>query len=103
MAQIKSVNRQDTFSLWYRFRAVMVFNLLQLGGPAHLQKHNDPRDEVEQEYVRRRALHRERAGKPPIAEKPKGADTRRPSVALPMLVGVAFVIVMIVCAVGAAR
>jgi len=81
----------------------MIFNLLQLGGPAHLQKHNDPRDEVEQEYLRRRALHREREGKPPIAAKPKSADAGRPGIALPLLVGLVFVIVMIGCAVGAAR
>jgi hypothetical protein len=103
MTQSQSVDRYDTFSLWYRFRAVAVFNLLHLGGPAHLQQHNDPRDVVEQEYLRRRALHRERKGKAPLPVKPKSADTGQPTLVLPMLVGVALVIVLIAFVVGAAR
>ena len=63
------VSEDDDFGLWYRFRAVMVFNLLHLAGPAQLDTRNDPRAAVEHEYERRRDLHRARLGKPPVPKK----------------------------------
>ena len=64
------VTADDDFSLWYRFRMLVIFNLLYVAGPAQLDRHNDPRAAVEQEYERRRDLHRARLGKPPIVTKP---------------------------------
>ncbi len=60
---------EDRFGLWFRFRSLMIFNLLYLAGPAQLDRHNDPRAAVEQEYERRRDLHRARHGKPPVTKK----------------------------------
>ena len=64
------VTADDDFSLWYRFRMLVIFNLLYVAGPAQLDQHNDPRAAVEQEYERRRDLHRARLGKPPVVKKP---------------------------------
>jgi hypothetical protein len=60
----------DGFGLWYRFRSQVIFNLLYVAGPAQLDRHNDPRAAVEQDYERRRDLHRARRGKPPLRKKP---------------------------------
>ena len=49
---------------------LVIFNLLYVAGPAQLDRHNDPRAAVEQEYERRRDLHRARLGKPPMVKKP---------------------------------
>jgi hypothetical protein len=43
------VATDDSFGLWYRFRALVVFNLLYIAGPAQLDRHNDPRAAVEQD------------------------------------------------------
>jgi hypothetical protein len=52
------VNDQlGNFSLWYRFRATVVFNLLHLGGPAHLDGAADPRQQLEHEYLQRKEAH----------------------------------------------
>lgn len=59
----------DGFGLWFRFRSLVVFNLLYVAGPAQLDRHLDPRAAVEQEYERRRDLHRARQGKPPLPKK----------------------------------
>jgi hypothetical protein len=56
----------DGFGLWFRFRSQVIFNLLYVAGPAQLDQHNDPRAAVEQDYERRRDLHRERHGKQPL-------------------------------------
>lgn len=60
----------DGFGLWYRFKSLVVFNLLYVAGPAQLDRHNDPRAAVERDYERRRDLHRARQGKPPVVKKP---------------------------------
>ncbi len=60
----------DGFGLWYRFKALVVFNLLYVAGPAQLDAHRDPRAAVEQDYERRRDLHRARLGKPPVVRRP---------------------------------
>jgi hypothetical protein len=65
-----SVDADDTFGLWYRFKSLVIFNLLYVAGPAQLDQHNDPRAAVEQDYERRRDLHRARQGKPPVVKKP---------------------------------
>jgi hypothetical protein len=49
--------QEPQFSLWYRFRATLVYNLLHLGGPAHLHGVADPRTELEQEYLQRKEIH----------------------------------------------
>lgn len=64
------VSADDSFGLWYRFKALVIFNLLYVAGPAQLDQHNDPRAAVEQDYERRRDLHRARHGKPPVVAKP---------------------------------
>ena len=62
------VPTDDRFGLWYRFKSLVVFNLLYVAGPAQLDSHLDPRAAVEQDYERRRDLHRERLGKPPVVK-----------------------------------
>ncbi len=64
----------DRFGVWYRFRALVVFNLLYVAGPAQLDGRDDPRAAVEQDYERRRDLHRSRHGKPPITKRPARDD-----------------------------
>ena len=66
----EAVPVDDRFGLWYRFRSLVVFNLLYIAGPAQLDQHLDPRKAVEQDYERRRDLHRARRGKPPVVTKP---------------------------------
>lgn len=63
------MQQDDAFGLWYRFRSQVVFNLLYVAGPAQLDRHNDPRAAVEQDYERRRDLHRARHGKPPVPRR----------------------------------
>ena len=60
----------DDFGRWYRFRCLVVFNLLYVAGPAQLDGADDPRKALEQDYARRRDLHRATLGKPPIVDKP---------------------------------
>ena len=64
----------DRFGLWYRFKALIVFNLLYVAGPAQLDRHNDPRWAVEQDYERRRDLHRARLGKPPVVRSTSASN-----------------------------
>lgn len=59
----------NSFGLWYRFKSLVVFNLLYVAGPAQLDQHLDPRAAVENDYERRRDLHRARHGKPPVVKK----------------------------------
>jgi len=67
--------RDDDFSWWYRFRMTVVFNLLQIAGPAKLGDEQDPRVLVEREYLRRKALHRARKyGGPVQVLEPKPAS-----------------------------
>ena len=63
------MSRDDRFDLWFRFRSQVIYNLLYVAGPAQLDRHDDPRAAVEQDYERRRDLHRQRQGKPPLAKK----------------------------------
>ena len=65
---------EDGFGLGYRFRSLVVFNLLYVAGPAQLDRHLDPRAAVEQDYERRRDLHRARRGKPPVVKKVSAND-----------------------------
>lgn len=64
----------DRFGLWYRFKSLVVFNLLYVAGPAQLDRHLDPRAAVEHDYERRRDLHRARLGKPPVVKKTSPND-----------------------------
>ena len=66
---VEDVPETDRFGLWYRFKSLVIFNLLYIAGPAQLDQHNDPRSAVEKDYERRRDLHRARRGKPPIPPK----------------------------------
>ena len=59
----------DRFGLWYRFKALVIFNLLYVAGPAQLDEDHDPRAAVEEDYERRRDLHRARHGKPPVVKR----------------------------------
>jgi hypothetical protein len=83
-------DREDDFSLWYRFKATVIFNLLQVSGPAKLNDEQDPRVQVEREYLRRKALHRERKGLPPL---PPPAPKKEFDPVIPMAVFGALVIV----------
>jgi len=67
---VEDVPEEDHFGLWYRFKSVVIFNLLYIAGPAQLDTHNDPRGSIEHDYERRRDLHRARQGKPPLEKKP---------------------------------
>lgn len=81
--------QDDDFSWWYRFRMTVVFNLLQIAGPAKLGDEQDPRVQVEREYLRRKALHRERKGLPPL---PPPAPRKEFDPVVPMAVFGALVI-----------
>lgn len=94
---------EDRFSLWYRFKSIVVFNLLYLSGPAQLDAHNDPRTAVEKEYERRRNLHRERLGKPPIVAKPASSKGGLDVVVICAAGGVLALVVLLVWAVLSAR
>jgi hypothetical protein len=87
------VPADDRFSLWFRFKSLVVFNLLYVAGPAQLDHHNDPRAAVEQDYERRRDLHRERQGKPPI---PPRAPSRNGGVDPVILCAVGGVLALVV-------
>ena len=55
----------DDFSLWYRFKTTVIFNLLNVAGPASLDDEHNPRVQIEQEYLRRKAIHvAEKTGRP---------------------------------------
>jgi hypothetical protein len=98
-----AVPAEDSFGLWYRFKALVVFNLLYVAGPAQLDGRQDPRAAVEQDYERRRDLHRARQGKPPVVKKP-ASDKGGPDVVVLMAVaGVAAVALLVVWAVLSAR
>ena len=88
----------DGFGLWYRFRSQVVFNLLYVAGPAQLDRHNDPRAAVEQDYERRRDLHRERHGKPPIKKKAPSKHGGVDPVVLCAVAGVLALVVLLVWA-----
>ncbi|SEP62619.1 hypothetical protein [Microlunatus flavus] len=66
----QNIPAQDSFGLWYRFKALVVFNLLYVAGPAQLDGRQDPRKAVEHDYERRRDLHRARRGLPPVVKEP---------------------------------
>ncbi|GAB2590392.1 hypothetical protein [Microlunatus antarcticus] len=89
---------EDRFGLWYRFKSLVVFNLLYIAGPAQLDRHLDPRKAVEQEYERRRDLHRERLGKPPVVKKDPGKDDGVDPVVLCAVGGVLALVVLFVWA-----
>ena len=88
----------DGFSLGYRFRMLVIFNLLYVAGPAQLDRHNDPRAAVEQEYERRRDLHRARLGKPPVVRKPPSRNGGVDPVILCAVGGVLALVALVVWA-----
>jgi hypothetical protein len=82
--------QDDDFSWCYRFRMTVVFNLLQIPGPAKLGDEQDPRVQVEREYLRRKALHRERTG---LSPRPPPAPPREFDPVVPMAVLGALVVI----------
>ena len=56
---------EDDFSLWDRFKTTVIFNLLHVAGPASLDDQQNPRVQLEREYLRRKALHRAREARRP--------------------------------------
>ena len=74
------MSNPDNFSVWYRIRTTLIYNLLHLGGPARLDEEQDPRLQLEREYLRRKEVHEaHREGRPvrPVlagATKRQGAD-----------------------------
>ena len=104
MARTKNeVPAEDGFGLWYRFRTLVVFNLLYIAGPAQLDGRQDPRAAVEQDYERRRDLHRARLGKPPVVRKPTSDRGGPDVVVLCAVAGIAAVVLLLVWAVLSAR
>ena len=93
------VAEDDRFGLWYRFRTLVVFNLLYVAGPAQLDTHLDPRSAVEQEYERRRDLHRARLGKAPVVRTAGARDDGIDPVVLCAVGGVLAVVLLVVWAV----
>jgi hypothetical protein len=91
------VPETDRFGLWYRFKSLIIFNLLYVAGPAQLDGHNDPRAAVEHDYERRRDLHRARLGKPPVA-RPSSARAGVDPVVLCAAGGVLALVVLLVWA-----
>ena len=89
----------DGFSLWYRFKSLVVFNLLYVAGPAQLDHRIDPRAAVEQDYERRRDLHRERQGKPPLPVRAPSKNGGVDPVILCAVGGVLALVVLLVWAV----
>ena len=89
----------DGFSLWYRFKSLVVFNLLYVAGPAQLDHHNDPRAAVEEDYARRRDLYRERQGKPPLPLRAPSKNGGVDPVILCAVGGVLALVVLLVWAV----
>jgi hypothetical protein len=99
----QDIPAEDRFGLWYRFQALVVFNLLHLAGPAHLDGDKDPRTAIEHDYERRRDLHRARLGKPPVVKKPPSTNGGLDVVVLLAVGGIAAVVLLLVWAVVAAR
>jgi hypothetical protein len=97
----ETVDTDDDFGLWYRFRSLVVFNLLYIAGPAQLDRHNDPRAAVEQDYERRRDLHRARHGKPPVVKKPPSKHGGVDPVILCAVGGVLALVALLVWAIAA--
>jgi hypothetical protein len=97
----ETVDADDDFGLWYRFRSLVVFNLLYIAGPAQLDRHNDPRAAVEQDYERRRDLHRARHGKPPVVKKPPSKHGGVDPVILCAVGGVLALVALLVWAIAA--
>ena len=59
------MSNPDNFSIWYRIRTTLIYNLLHLGGPARLDEAQDPRLQLEREYLRRKEVHEaHREGRP---------------------------------------
>ncbi len=92
------VPTDDRFGLWYRFKTLVVFNLLYVAGPAQLDQQRDPRAAVEQDYERRRDLHRERLGKPPVVRPAGPRDDGVDPVVLCAVAGVVALVVLLVWA-----
>lgn len=94
---------EDRFGLWYRFRTLVVFNLLYVAGPAQLDGHLDPRKAVEHDYERRRDLHRARRGLPPVVKKPTDAKGGPDVVVLLAVAGVVALVLLLVWGIVSAR
>lgn len=85
----------DDFGLWYRFRCLVVFNLLYIAGPAQLHGAADPRKALEQDYARRRDLHRAKLGKPPIVDKPSASGGVDPVILCAVAGALALVLLLV--------
>lgn len=94
---------EDRFGPWYRFKTLVVFNLLYVAGPAQLDGHQDPRKAVEHDYERRRDLHRARRGLPPVVKKPPSNGGGLDVVVLCAVGGVLALVLLLVWAVVSAR
>ncbi len=99
----QDVAPEDRFGLWYRFRTLVVFNLLYVAGPAQLDGRQDPRRALEHDYERRRDLHRARRGLPPVITRP-ASDKGGPDVVVLLAVaGVAALVLLLVWGILSAR
>jgi len=63
----KNIEPEESFGLWHRFTTLAI-QQLSVAGPAQ-PGHHDPRSVLEQDYARRRDLHRQRHGKGPFVAK----------------------------------
>ena len=94
---------EDRFGLWYRFKTLVVFNLLYVAGPAQLDGRQDPRKAVEHDYERRRDLHRARRGLPPVVTKPPSNGGGLDVVVLCAVGGVLALVLLLVWGILSAR
>ena len=98
------VRSEDDFSLWYRFKTTVIFNLLHVAGPASLDDAQNPRVQLEREYLRRKALHRARKSGGAVEElEPKAPSTGFDPFVLCVIGGIAAVAFLLVWFVIEAR
>ena len=93
----------DRFGAWYRFKSLVIFNLLYVAGPAQLDGRKDPRAAVEHDYERRRDLHRARRGLPPVVTKEPSNGGGLDVVVLCAVGGVLALVLLLVWAIVSGR
>lgn len=94
-----------SFSLWYRFRAIVLYSLLHLGGPAQLDDSADPRRQLNREYLQRKETHLAAKQGRPAQAIPEGATAaggQADPFVLCVILGVAAVVTLVAFMVAAA-
>ena len=99
----QEIEPEDRFGLWYRFKTLVIFNLLYVAGPAQLDGRLDPRRALEHDYERRRDLHRERRGLPALVKKPVDEQGGPDIVVILAVVGGLALVLLLVWGIVSAR